>query len=287
MKAATASGTAITGATGRLGSRVAQLMATQGLDQRLIVRSPSRAPVLPNTTVHGAAYQDRQASLDALEGVQTLFMVSGAESEPDRLGSHKNFVDAAVAAGVSHIVYVSFFGAAPNATFIYANDHYWTEEHIKAAGVGWTFLRDNLYLDFLPALADEHGVIRGPAADGRVSAVAMDDIAESAAHVLVEPARHIGRTYNLTGPESLSLDAIADRLSRSVGRPFSFENETVEQAHQSRAELGASDDDVRAWVSTYVAIANGEMAAVSGDVEGLTGHPARGLEVAVANGTAY
>ena len=84
----------------------------------------------------------------------------------------------AVAAGVAHLVYTSFYGAAPDATFTLARDHWATEEHIRASGLAFTFLRDNLYADFLPLMADEHGVIRGPAGDGRVAAVAIDDVAD-------------------------------------------------------------------------------------------------------------
>ena len=78
-------------------------------------------------------------------------MVSAAENET-RLDEHRAFVDAAADAGVEHVVYVSFFGAAPDATFTLARDHFATEEHIKASGMAWTFLRDNLYLEFTEAM---------------------------------------------------------------------------------------------------------------------------------------
>ena len=71
----------------------------------------------------------------------------------------------------------------------------------------YTFLRDNFYLDFLPLLAGEDGVIRGPAGDGIMAAVARADVARSAVTVLRDPALHVGRTYNLTGPEDISLAA--------------------------------------------------------------------------------
>ena len=76
-------------------------------------------------------------------------MVSAAESA-DRLDEHKAFVDAAAEAGVRHIVYTSFCAAAPDCTFTLGRDHYATEQHIRASGMDWTFLRDNFYLDFLP-----------------------------------------------------------------------------------------------------------------------------------------
>ena len=102
-------------------------------------------------------------------------------------------------------MYTSFFGAAADATFTLGRDHFATEERIKASGMDYTFLRDNFYLDFLPLLAGEDGVIRGPAGDGVMAAVARSDIARSAVAVLRDPALHVGRTYNLTGPENISL----------------------------------------------------------------------------------
>ena len=71
-----------------------------------------------------------------------------------------------------------------------------------------TFLRDNLYPDFMPRLVGEDGVIRGPAGDGRVAAVAQDDIADVAAAVLGDPAG-TPATYELTGPEALTLHEVA------------------------------------------------------------------------------
>jgi NAD(P)H dehydrogenase (quinone) len=57
-----------------------------------------------------------------------------------------------VAAGVERIVYTSFIGAAADATFTFARDHFHTEEHIRAKGVSFTFSRQNLYMDLLPLI---------------------------------------------------------------------------------------------------------------------------------------
>jgi uncharacterized protein YbjT (DUF2867 family) len=189
---------AVTGSTGRLGGRVARLLGTP---QRLIVRDAARAPDIAGADIAVAAYDDGAAVRAALAGVGTVFMVSGAE-HPDRVAQHRSFVDAAVAAGVTHLVYTSFYAASPTATFTLARDHFATEEHIRNSGLAYTFLRDNLYADFFPLMADDQGVIRGPAGAGRVSAVATDDIAEVAATVLRDPAAHAGATYDLTGPDS-------------------------------------------------------------------------------------
>jgi len=272
----------VTGATGRLGGRVARLLADAGLDQRLVVRSAARAPALPGVTVAEASYGDGDAARRALVGLDVLLMVSGSESE-DRVDQHRTFVDAAVDAGVRHLVYVSFLGAAPHSTFLLARDHDLTERHVEASGVAWTFLRDSLYADFLPMLAGEDGVLRGPAGDGRVAAVAQDDVAAVAAAVLRAPAGHEGRRYDLTGPEAFTLTEAAATMSRVLGRPHRFHHETFEEAYESRARYGAPSWMVDAWVSTYTAIASGELARVSGDVERVTGRAPRALDDALGS----
>jgi NAD(P)H dehydrogenase (quinone) len=250
---------AITGSTGNLGGLVARILADVGQPQRLLVRDASRAPDLPDAISVVVIYADAALAKSSLEGVKTLFMVSAAEAE-DRLQQHFTFIDAAAEAGVRHIVYTSFFGAAPDAAFTLARDHYATEERIKASGINYTFLRDNFYLDFLPLLVGKDGVIRGPAGNGVMAAVARVDIARSAADVLRDPALHVGRTYNLTGPEDISLQQAAELLTEGTGRTISYHEETLEEAYASRASYGAPPWQVDAWVSTYTAIATGELA---------------------------
>jgi NAD(P)H dehydrogenase (quinone) len=261
---------AVTGSTGVLGGMVARQLADAGTAQRLLVRDASRAPELEGAVPLVFSYADPALAKQALEGVKVLFMVSGQEAE-DRLKQHFTFIDAAAEAGVQHIVYTSFYGAAPDSTFTLGRDHCATEERIKASGMAYTFLRDNLYLDFLPLLAGEDGVIRGPAGDGVVSAVAREDIARCALMVLRDPALHVGATYNLTGPEELTLTRVAEILTKGTGRTISYQPETVEEAYRSRESYGAPPWLVDAWVSTYTAIAAGEQAGLSPDVHTLTG----------------
>lgn len=263
----------VTGSTGHLGGRVARLLADAGTAQRLLVRDLARAPELPGAQAKTMVYADTPAVREALDGVTTLFMVSGTES-PTRVDEHRGFVDAAVAAGVRHVVYVSFAGAAPDAVFLHARDHWHTEQHLRNTGLRFTFLRDNLYADFLPGMAGDDGVLRGPGGDGRVAAVAQDDIAEVAAVILRDPAAHAGKTYDLTGPEALTLHQVARTLTEETGRAVRYHDETLDEARISRAGYGAPDWMVDAWISTYTAIAAGELATVSTAVTDVTGRPA-------------
>ncbi|MEH3076418.1 MAG: SDR family oxidoreductase [Quadrisphaera sp.] len=288
---------AVTGSSGAVGGRVARLLASRlGSEDpplRLLVRDASRAPSLTSPAgpaeVAVAPYDDGDAARRALTGVDVLFMVSGAEA-PDRVDQHRTFVDAAADAGVRHVVYTSFLGAAPDAVFTLARDHHATEQHLAAArartGMAWTALRDGLYADFLPAMVGDDGVLRGPAGEGRVAAVAQDDVADAAVAVLLSAAggpldgtgEYAGRAYDLTGPEALTLHEVAETVARVTGRPARYQPETLEEAFASRATYGAPDWQVAAWVSTYTAIAAGQLDSVSSAVEELTGHPARSLE---------
>jgi NAD(P)H dehydrogenase (quinone) len=121
----------------------------------------------------------------ALAGVHTFFMIPVHEA-PDRVQQHVTAVDSAVAAGVKRIVYSSFVGAAPDATFTFARDHWHTEEHIRNTDLDFTFLRGNVYMDVLPWIVGSDDFIRGPAGEGHVAAVARDDVADVAVSVLLE-----------------------------------------------------------------------------------------------------
>lgn len=270
----------VTGATGRLGGRVARLLADRGVPQRLAVRSPERAPQLPGADVLRCDYADGDLVRSALAGAETVLMVSGSET-PDRVDQHRTFIDAAADAGVDRLVYVSFYGASPTATFTLARDHWATEEHLRASGLATVMLRDCFYLDFLPELVEADGVIRGPAGQGRVAAVAQDDIAEAAAAILAAPQGHDGATYDLTGPEALTLDEAAGVIARRTGRPVTFHDQSLDEAYASRAGQ-APDWQLDAWVSTYTAIAAGELDGVTDDVPRLTGHRARSLDELLA-----
>jgi uncharacterized protein YbjT (DUF2867 family) len=262
---------AVTGATGGLGGRVARRLAERGAAQRLVVRDPARAPELAGAEVETGSYDDGEGLRRAFDGTRTLFMVSASEA-PDRVRLHANVVDAAVAAGIERVVYTSFFGAAPDCTFTFGRDHWHAEEHIRASGLGYTFLRDNLYIDFVPLMVGADGAIRGPAGDGRVAAVARDDIADVAVAALLGDG-HEDRSYDMTGPEALTLAEVAEELSRAAGRTIRYQAETLEEAYASRASYGAPGWEVDGWVTTYVAIANGDLQEVSGDVAAVAGHP--------------
>lgn len=269
---------AVTGATGHLGGGVARQLHTRGVDVRLIVRDAERAPDLPGTEVGVAAHGDRDAMRRALQGADALYLVSGEESA-DRLEQHRTAVRAAAEAGVHRIVYTSFIRAAPDATFTLARDHFHTEQALAGTGIPFVALRNNLYADVLPLFAGD-GAIRGPAGDGRLAPVARRDIVDVSVVALLDPT--VVGPVDVTGPELLDLHEIAATIGDVTGTPVEYVDETLEEAYASRAGHGVPDWQVEAWVSTYLAIARGEMAVVSDTVERLTGHPATTFRDVVA-----
>ncbi len=266
----------ITGVTGYVGGRVAALLADEPIDLRLVARQPEKVPDTLEGVRVEASYDDDAAMRRSCQGAETLFLVSGRE-HPDRLEQHRRAVEAAVTAGVERIVYLSFLNAAPDATFTLARQHWQTEQFIRESGVHYVFLRDSFYTDMLPFFVGEDDVIRAPAGEGRASFVTRDDVAASAAAVL-RTHDHDNSVFDITGPEALTLSEAARRLGEFVGRPIGYEAETEEEAYASRARYGAPEWEVQGWVTSYQAIANGEMDTVSDAVETLTGHPPRSIE---------
>ena len=258
---------AVTGATGELGGRVARELSSRGQEQRLIVRDPARAPKLPGAAVVTASYEDSETMARALEGASTLFLVSGHE-DPDRISLHRKAIEGARLAGVERIVYTSFMGAAPNATFPYARDHGATEQAVREAGISLTSMRDTLYADFAPRFVGDDGVIRAPAGHGRVAWVARADVARLAAVLLTEPG-HEGQIYDVSGPHAIDLHETARILTKATRRAITYHAETLVEARESRA--GHPDWLVDGWVGSYLMLDTGEGSVTSHTIEHLTG----------------
>lgn len=263
-------GLAVTGSTGEVGGRVARRLAEVGVSQRLLIRDVASSPDLPGAVpVAVSDYGNYDEMAAALSGAKDLFLVSFREAE-DRLQQHLTAVDAAVAAGVERIVYLSFLDASADSTFKLGRQHFATEQHIEASGVAYVFLRSSLYTDFIPFFTGDDGVIRAPAADGKVSWVCRDDIADAVVAALGDESLRANRFEN-TGPEALDMTETAGLLTRVTGARIRYEVETEEEAWQSRRTSGAPEWEIEGWVSSYLAIANGELALVSSDIERLTG----------------
>jgi NAD(P)H dehydrogenase (quinone) len=219
---------AVSGATGQIGGRVAQLLAERGVEQRLIVRDAARAPSLEGASVGVASdYGAREEMTRALSGCDTLLLVSARES-PNRIDQHRTAVDAAVDAGVERIVYVSFVNASPDAEFTLVRHHWATEQHIRSKRVRFAFPRMNLFIDFLPSMVSADGVIAGPAGDGWFAPVLRADVAAVAAEVLLSDAMD-GDAFDVTGRERLTMADAAAVMAAESGKSIRFVDETLER----------------------------------------------------------
>jgi NAD(P)H dehydrogenase (quinone) len=272
---------ALTGVTGALGGRVAERLSAAGAPLRLVVRDADRAPRLPGAGVvaNAGGYSDPAGFEAALHGVDTLYLVSAAEAQ-DRQRQHLTAVLAAAAAGVQRIVYTSIVGAwRDNPTFTLAHHHAATERAIAATGVRHTFLRHSIYADFVPFLAVREGdraVIAAPAGDGRTGFVSRDDLADVAAAVLLREDDELdGQALDLTGPQALPLAEAARVITEVTGIPAEYRPQTVEEAWATRRPSGHPDWEIEGWVTSYLAMAAGELEVVTDVVERLTGHPPR------------
>ena len=276
---------AITGSSGHIGGMVARHLSARGLPLILPLRNPAKAPNLPACEARPFAYGDFELARQALSGVDVLFMVSAAES-PTREQEHLTLVRAAAVAGVQHLVYLSFAGASASSTFTLAHTHAATEVAIQQTAMRYTFLRDNFYSEMMATIANTDGIIAGPAGDGRVACVSQQDVAQAAANILAAIVsgddRYYNRSYTLTGSEALTFADIAAVLTDITGKPHRYHNQTLREAYASRERDYPETPawQIEAWVSTYTAIAGGELATVSDDLPQLLGRaPRRFAEV--------
>ena len=267
---------AVTGVTGNLGGMVSRLCKENGIKVRNLARNKEKAEKMGFSDVFKSSYDKSEDTIKSLEGIDVLFMVSGSEN-PDRVQQHKDFIDSAKTAGVSHIVYLSFYNASKNSIFTLGRDHYATEECIKENGFKYTFLRDNFYVDFFVDMCREYGEIKGPAGNGKVSAVVRSDVSEVAAKILENPEKWENQTLNMTGPEKLTMEEITKLASKYLGKEIKYIPETLDEAYESRKIWKAEQWEYDSWVSTYTAIAEGEQAGVSNDIEKVLGRKATSL----------
>ena len=205
---------AISGAAGHLGRMTAQLVAELGTDPRELVltsRTPDAvAELVPGAQARFADFTRPETLGAAFAGVTKLLLVS-TDTVVDRSAQHLAAIDAAVGAGVEHIVYTSMLSPAPPNPALIAESHWATEQHLRDSDVAFTILRCSLYSDFQLFEAAE-ALASGRFVHNRGSAgcsyIARSDCARAAA-VVVAGEGHENTVYELTGPESLDAPALA------------------------------------------------------------------------------
>lgn len=238
--------------------------------------TPSPSPDLPgapegpsHAEVVQTEYGHVPRSIEALRGIDTVFMVS-LHDGVDHTIDHHDFVDAAAQAGVRQMVYLSIVGAGQEATSFLGRQHGDTENYLTTSGLENTIIRANFVAETLPGFLTED-VLYAPVADGRVAAVARDDVAASIATVLSDAPPHAGKIYELSGPQALDFHDIAAAFTTAFGEKFRFIDWSEDEARLKLADHQAPEHVVDEWLSVYRAIRQGVHREVTDDVRHLTG----------------
>ena len=263
----------VTGATGSTGSALVRDLVARGAPVTAMVRgTSSRGPEGVPTVV--ADFDDTAAVTAALRGVRAAYLVTPSSERAQH--QQERFVEAAAAQGVEHLVVLSQYAAVEDSPVRFLRYHAAVERRVRELGVGYTFLRPNLYFQGLFAMAGmirEQGRMVAPIGDAKVSAVDVRDIAAVAAVALTEPG-HVGRSYEITGPAALTHQEIAGAIGVAIGRTVEFVD--VPPAAFEAALRGVLPDwQVGGTLEDYAHYARGEAAGVFPTVAEITGVPAR------------
>jgi uncharacterized protein YbjT (DUF2867 family) len=277
----------ITGGTGTVGSRAARALLAAGAPVRVLVREPARAGWLEaeGAEVRRGDLDDESSLRAAMEGVERVLLI--APLHPRMARREGAVIEAAVRAGVRHVVKLSTLGVLARAVPGSPPEprqyqlHRRAERHLERSGLAWTQLRPGPFMQNLIAQRASivgGGVVRGSWGSGRMPYVDAGDVAAVAVRALSEPG-HQGRAYALIGPETLSGDEIAQRLSAALGRRIRYLDVPPEVTERTLRERGAPAWLVGAMLEVMARVRSDEPPPPPGDdVERVTGRPARGLE---------
>src|SRR2546421_12635973 len=228
----------ITGASGNVGREVAKQALAVGLKIRATFQSPAvaanRAAGLEGVIMD---YEKPETIRPVLHGVEKIFLVGPLVRDLPALEA--NFIKEVRASGRKHIVKLSALGGR-EATF--PSGHRDSEENIEVSGLPFTFLRPNGFMQNL--VNYNAGTIRsenafyGCQGNGAVSIIDIRDIAAAAVIVLAATG-HEGKSYALTGGESLTNEQIAEKISRVAGRKIRYID--LPPAEFKKAQLSAGE----------------------------------------------
>lgn len=234
----------VTGATGHLGRLVVERLLARGAAPADVVagaRTPGKAALPDGVRVVELDYDRPETIAPALQGVDTLVLVSGSEVGK-RTQQHTAVIDAARETGIGRIVYTSIL-RADTSPLPLAAEHVATEEALAASGLTSTILRNDWYSEnYAPDLdrARTTGVVAAGAGNGKVASASREDYADAAAVVALDDA-HAGATYELAGDTAWDFAELAATIGEVIGRDVTYQPLTREQ--QIEALRGAGLDE--------------------------------------------
>jgi NAD(P)H dehydrogenase (quinone) len=274
---------AITGATGHLGRLIISKLKEKSPDAQLVglVRSKQKAADL-GVEAREADYDKPETLGPALEGVNTLLLISGSEVGK-RAVQHNNVIDAAKKAGVSWIVYTSLLHADKSSLSL-AEEHKATEAALKDSGIAYTLLRNGWYTENYTgsiggALAG--GAFIGSAGDGKISSASRADYADAAVTVLTSQGQQ-GKVYELAGDKAYTLHDLAAEISRQTGKEIPYKNLPEEDYAAALASFGLPQGLAQAIASWDVSASKGDLFDDSHQLSTLIRHPTTPMANTVA-----
>jgi uncharacterized protein YbjT (DUF2867 family) len=269
----------ITGATGMIGSLLADALVDQGVEFTVMLRpggSGDRIAGKSGVSSTEGDFDDPESLRRALEGVDRAFLLTNSTERTE--AQQIAFVEAAQAQRVGHVVYLSQLASDPQSPVRFLRYHGAVEAALRNSTMGWTFLRPNLilqaYIPFAPLIAQ--GVLQAPIGDEAVSVVDARDIAAVAAAGLTEDG-HVGKTYTVTGPAAVTHAEIASELGAVVGRTVQFESVPAESFLAALTGAGMPKWQAEGLLEDYAHYSRGEANSVSPDVAQVTGTSPRSL----------
>jgi uncharacterized protein YbjT (DUF2867 family) len=267
----------VTGATGNVGAATVSELLAMGKPVRAFVRDARRGVELLGDRVELAVgdFEDRASLAHALEGVERVFL-SSADS-PSKVHHETAVIDAAVATGVQLIVKCSTIYADPDSALPPLGWHGQIESHLAASGIPAVLLHSYFYMTNLLASAEpirQMGKLFAPAAGAKVAAIDPRDSGAVAAVALTTDS-YAGRTLDLSGPEAVTFEHIADDLSAATGRTIEFVDIPDEAAHEAFVAEGMPDWLVTHLGNLFPLLRSGALGQPTSTVRDVTGRQPR------------
>jgi NAD(P)H dehydrogenase (quinone) len=282
----------VTGATGHLGRQTIEFLRERVPAERIVAlaRDPAALADLAASSieVRRGDYFDKASLVAAFAGVEKVLLIS-AVAFTDRITQHLNIIEAAREAGVRHIIYTSIQRRAvdPLVISMVTESDIATEDALKASGLDYTILFNALYLDALTMIIGDTAVVGGvrvPGGSGRGALVARRDLAEANA-VILATSGHENRSYTLGGAETISFADIAKTLGDIAGKPVAYVDTALDAYVANKVALGFPTAAAAFLAEWAKAVAVGEYAEITGDLERLIGRKPVNFAAFVAAGS--
>lgn len=204
----------VTGVTGSVDRMVVDQLVARGVsDIRALTTNPAKADLPDGVTVVRGYLGKPETLPAAFDGVEQVYLAPLLDSVDDA-------VRIAAEAGVRHIVDL----AGPP-------DNWWypISEAVERSGVEWTHLWPGEFMENTTILAEQirtTGTVREPYPDAANAPMAMIDIAAIAAEALVGCSEnsngHRGKSYRISGPETISRRELVRQIGNALGRDLEF-----------------------------------------------------------------